>query len=221
MVADKGLISTGPNVSGILVRGVSASRGVRRETFILGTKERPLSFYAQLIAGSGHAPAQVVETFRIPAQSKREPAVVYATSRPEDVEDLVDRFGQYADAHGPERCDEDFAGYVPGRRRELEMCARGFRLDPSEDPWFDADRCVCLTRLWVLETSGEARVLRLYIAPVSESSMPSVESRALLDNLHMQSPWKSFRPFGLGLANAFEIPGDGMPLFTFTEPIRD
>jgi hypothetical protein len=217
MTGDKTLISTGPMVRGVLVRGVSEAAGVRHETFLLGTRESSMQFYAQLLAGSSAPPAEILDVYRIEPQSKLGPALVYATGDPDDVSRLLSSFERLPEVSDLSRCDGDFESLLPGRRDELSMYAGGFGISASEDPWFDASVCAFLTRLWVLEATQSDRVLSLYILPVPLDGSPSAVAEAFLARLTAEAPQSRFVPFGLGVANAFAFPGNGMPLFTFSD----
>lgn len=219
MTGDKTLISIGPMVRGVLVRGASEVKGVRRETFLLGTMESSMQFYAQLIAGSSGPPAEILDVYRIEPQSKLRPAIVYATADQDDVDYLLSRFARLPDASDVSRSDTDFKSLLPGRTDELTMYAGGFGISLSEDPWFDSSVCAYLTRLWVMETSLAGRVLYLYILPVPLDGAPSAVADALLTRLATETPQSRFEPFAIGVANAFAFPGDGMPLFGFSDSV--
>jgi hypothetical protein len=219
MTSAKDLDSIGPFVHGVVVRGVSEVKGVRRETFLLGTLESPMRFYAQLIAGSSAPPAEILDVYRIEPQSKLQPAIVYATRDPDDVDYLLDRFARLPEVSSLSRCDVDFEAILPGRTDELNMYARGFGISLSEDPWFDASVCAYLTRLWVMETNQAGRVLSMYILPVALDSTPSAVAEAFLARLSADSPHNRFEPFAFGVANAFAFPNNGMPLFGFVDQV--
>ncbi len=177
-----------------------------------------MQFYGQLIAGSSAPPAEILDVYRIEPQSKLQPAIVYETRDPIDIDYLLSRFARLPKTADLTRCDEDFQSLLPGRADELEMHSRVFEVASLEDPWFDASVCAYLTRMWVMEANQVDRVLSLYILPVPIDSAPSAVAEAFLTRLAADTPQSRFAPFAIGVANAFAFPGNGMPLFGFSDP---
>jgi len=71
-----------------------------------------------------------------------------------------------------------------------------------------------------METSLVRRALSLYILPVPLDSTPGAVAGALLTRLATENAQDRLEPFAIGVANAFAIPGDGMPVFGFSDPVE-